>query len=129
MASIRRYQTARGDRRWEVRWRDARGRDRSKTFNREGDAKRLRVDIERKQQLGVLYDARPELFGEFQRGWFERYQQRVRPGTLRRNLEAARHLRDFDALFLQQVTAREVEDRIVGIAKTAPRQAQSCWHC
>jgi integrase len=124
VASIRRYLTSGGERRWEVRWRDPRGRERCKTFNREGDAKRYRVDVERRQQLGPLYDARPELLGDFERGWFDRYQQTVRPATFDRSQQARRHLREFEALYVQQVTAQEVEDRIVSVAKTAPRQAQ-----
>jgi integrase len=124
VASIRRYLTHGGERRWEVRWRDPRGRQKCKAFAREGDAKRYRVDVERKQQLGPLYDARPELFGEFERGWFERHQQKVGPSTFVRAQQVRRHLREFEPLYVQQVTAREVEDRIVAVARTAPRQAQ-----
>jgi hypothetical protein len=58
VASIRTYLPAKRQKRWEVRWRDAGGRDRSKAFGREGDAKRFRVEVERRQQLGSLYDAR-----------------------------------------------------------------------
>jgi integrase len=124
VASIRRYLTSRGERRWEVRWRDPRGRQTCKTFSREGDARRYRVDVERKQQLGPLYDARPELFGDFERGWFDRYEQKVRPATFQRVQQVRRHLRELEPLYVQQVTAREVEDRIVAVGRTAPRQAQ-----
>jgi len=124
VASIRRYLTAGRERRWEVRWRDPSGRERCKTFNREWDAKRYRVDVERKQQLGPLYDARPELFGDFERGWFERHQQKVGPATFVRAQQVRRHLREFEPLYVQQVTARDVEDCIVAVARTAPRQAQ-----
>jgi hypothetical protein len=57
MASIRTYVTSRGKKRWEVRWRDTARRDRSQAFGREGDAKRFRVELERREQLGGLYDA------------------------------------------------------------------------
>jgi hypothetical protein len=117
VASIRRYVTQRGDRRWEARWRDAAGRDRSKVFHREGDAKRYRVDVERKQQLGPLYDAQRVLLGDFFVGWRERYEQRVRPATFERGMQAIKHLLPFMPLYLDQVTAPDVEDRIVGVRK------------
>ena len=124
MASIRSYATANHGKRWEVRWRDAAGHDRSKVFAREGDAKRFKVDVERRQQLGPLYDARRVLFVEFFEGWRDRYEQRVRPATFERGMQAVKHLEPFMPLYVDQVTGPEVEDRIVGLAKVAPRQAQ-----
>lgn len=107
-----------------MRWRDAAGRDRSKAFGREGDAKRFKVDIERRQQLGPLYDARRVLFGEFFAGWRERYELRVRPATFERGMQAMKHLEPFMGLYLDQVTAPDAEDLIARVAKKAPRQAQ-----
>jgi integrase len=125
MASIRRYLTKCGDRRWEVRWRDGAARDRSKVFGREGDAKRFKVDVERRQQLGPLYDARRVLFGEFFDGWRDRYELTVRPSTFERRMDAVKHLRAFMPVYVDQVTAPDVEDRIVvHLARSAPRQAQ-----
>jgi integrase len=124
VASIRIYATANRQKRWEVRWRDGTGRDRSKAFAREGDAKRFKVDIERRQQLGQLYDVRRIALGEFFEGWRGRYEQQVRPSTFERGMEAVKHLQPLMPLYLDQVTASEVEDRMVGVAKAAPRQAQ-----
>jgi hypothetical protein len=124
VASTRTYMTAKRQKRWEVRWRDGAGHDRSKVFAREGDAKRFRVEVERRQQLGALYDERRVLFGEFFRGWRDRYEQRVRASTFERGMQAAKHLGSFAPLYLDQVTAPDVEDLIVALAKTAPRQAQ-----
>lgn len=124
MASIRTYRTTAGTKRWEVRWRDALGRDRSKVFYREGDAKRLRIEVERRQQLGSLYDARRVTLQEFFEGWCERYALQVRASTFERKLQAAAHLRPFMGLHLDQVRADDVEDAVAGVAKRSPRQAQ-----
>src|SRR5919197_1987166 len=69
VASIRKYKTARADPRFEVRWRDGRRRDRCKTFKLRADAKRFLVDVERRQQLGPLYDAKPDYFGHVLDNW------------------------------------------------------------
>jgi hypothetical protein len=91
VASIRKYKTANAESRFEVRWRDARGHDRCKTFKLSADAKRFRVDVERRQQLGPLYDAKAEFFGDFLEGWLARYEQRVRRSTYERGVQALRH--------------------------------------
>jgi integrase len=124
MASIRKYRTGGGAKRWEVRWRDGRRRDKCKTFPAERDAKRFRTEIERKQQLGVLYDAPAETFGEFLDGWLERYETAVRPSTYARAVEALRHVRVFAPLYVHELKASDVDDHIKAVAKTAPRQAQ-----
>lgn len=110
--------------RWEVRWRDAGGRDRSKAFGREGDAKRFRTEVERRQQLGSLYDARRVTLGEFFEGWRERYAQQVRLSSFERKMQAVPHIRPFMGLYVDQVRAAEVEDGIAAVAKRSPRQAQ-----
>lgn len=124
MASIRTYSTARRQKRWEVRWRDAGGRDRSKAFGREGDAKRFRVEVERRHQLGSLYDARRVTLGEFFEGWRERYAHQVRASSFERKMQAVPHLRPFMGIYVDQVRAADVEDGITGVAKRSPRQAQ-----
>jgi integrase len=124
VASIRSYATAKHGKRWEVRWRDAAGRDRSKVFAREGDARRFKVDVERRQQLGPLYDARRVVFAKFFEGWRDRYEQRVRPATFERGMQAVKHLGPFMPLYVDQVTGPEVEDLVVKLGKTAPRQGQ-----
>ncbi len=124
MASIRTYLTAKRQKRWEVPWREGSGKDRSKVFGREGDAKRFRVEVERRQQLGSLYDARRVTLVEFFDGWRDRYAQQVRPSSFDRKIQATPHLRPFLGLYLDQIRAAEVEDVITGVAKRAPRQAQ-----
>ena len=55
MASIRKRVTARGEARYYVRWRDANGEQRETAAGpRHEDARRLRVEIERRQALGPL---------------------------------------------------------------------------
>lgn len=124
MASIRTYVTSKRQKRWEVRWRDAARRDRCKVFGREGDAKRFKVEVERREQLGALYDARRVSLSEFFASWRERYAHQVRESSLERKLQVVPHLAPFMGLFLDQVRAAEVEDAIAGVAKRSPRQAQ-----
>lgn len=73
MASIRTYHTTGGERRYEVRWREA-GRSRSKSHVRLADARREKTEVERRLQLGVHYQARPGSFGDAEREWYGRYQ-------------------------------------------------------
>jgi integrase len=124
VASIRRYKTATAQPRFEVRWRDATGRDRCQTFKLHADARRFRVDVERRQQLGPLYDARAEYFGDFLEGWLGRYEQRVRPSTYERGVQALRHAHPLTGFYVEQIAARDVDDVIAAVAKAAPRQAQ-----
>ena len=67
MASIRPYRTAKGERRYAVRYRDTRGRHRAKVFSVLKDAQTFKHDLERRRQAGALYEARPETFGEVSR--------------------------------------------------------------
>ncbi len=124
MASIRKYTVKGGEPRFEVRWRDGGRRDRCKSFALLRDAKRYKVEIERRRQLGDLYEATPETFGSFVQGWLARYEAAVRPGTYARSVEALGTFEMFAALRLDEVRAAEVEDRVAAIAKRAPRQAQ-----
>jgi integrase len=124
MASIRKKLTGAGARRFEVRWRDAVGRDRCKTFATERDARRFKVDVERRAQLGSLYDAGPTSFAEFLEGWLGRYEQRVRPATYDRGVQALRQVAHLRAYRTDQLRVGDVEDAITALARRAPRQAQ-----
>ena len=117
MASIRKR---RG--RFEVRWRDGRGQ-RSRTFTRKGDADRFKVEVERQGQLGSLYEAEPVFFSAFLDGWLERFEQRVRPSTYGRGVQALRTVRDLGRWRVHEIRAAEVEDRITAVGRRAPRQA------
>jgi hypothetical protein len=57
MAYIRRRKTDAGVR-FDVCWREN-GRDRSRTFTFKKDAERFHVEVERRLQLGGLYEAPP----------------------------------------------------------------------
>jgi integrase len=124
MASIRAYETSRGDKRFEVRWRDARGRSRSKAFNRAASARRFKVDLESRLQLGTLYEARPEPFASFLDGWLRRYERTVRPSTFARAKASLIHWSGLASLNVPQIRVGDVEDRVAAIAGSAPRQAQ-----
>ena len=54
MASIHPYQTAKGERRYDVRYRDQQGRQYSKVFSVRKDAQAFKLDVERKRQAGLL---------------------------------------------------------------------------
>ena len=90
MASIRKRLTRAGERRYDVRWRDALGRDRCKTFSAERDARRFKIDVERRAQLGALYQAEPVTFAEFVDQWLENYETRVRGSSYERAVQALR---------------------------------------
>ncbi len=53
MASIHTHRTAKGDRRYTVRYRDRGGRQRSRTFPAFKDALAFRLDVERRRQAGA----------------------------------------------------------------------------
>jgi hypothetical protein len=75
MATIRSYRTKRGDGRYEVRFRDPEGRQRSRSFSVHKDAQGFKLDVERKHQAGILYAAPPERFGAYAKAWLERFER------------------------------------------------------
>jgi len=123
MASIRRYRTQNGSR-YEVRWRDGAGAQRSRAFLLRRDAERFSTEIERERQLRGLYLASPERFGEFLQAWLVRHRQRVRPSTYRRDAEALRRAEPLAPLLVEEVNAARVEDLVSRVAQTGSRQAQ-----
>jgi integrase len=114
------YRKRRG--RFEVRWRDGRG-ERSRTFTRKADALRFKVEVERRAQLGSLYEAEPVFFSAFLDGWLERFQQRIRPSTYTRGVQALRTVPELGRWRVHEIRAADVEDRIALIGRRAPRQA------
>ena len=124
MASVRKYRTKAGETRYLVRWRDRSGGEHSRAFGRLRDAQRWGAEVERRRQLGQLYEAEPQTFGRFVEAWLARYEQRVRPSTYQRGREALRYVEGFTPLTFPEITAADVEDQVTAIAKTAPRQAQ-----
>jgi integrase len=123
VASVRRRVTRGGERRYEVRWRDALGRSRSRTFVQQRDALRFKTETERRQQLGQLYQAEPLTFIEFLNAWLERYEQRVRDSTYERARQTLKHSLPLSPYRLHEVRAGEVEDLVTKVARSAPRQA------
>jgi integrase len=81
-------QVARGDgtKVWRVRWRDERGRNRSKTLGRKRDAEAFDAEIRRMRRLGELglMDAGRETLAEFGQEWLVAYAvPNLEPKTLR----------------------------------------------
>ena len=118
MASIRKR---RG--RFEVRWR-ASGRQRSKTFTRKRDADRFKVEIERRAQLGSLFEADPVRFGDYVDSWLDRQEQRVRVSTDERYRQALSAVGPLGCLRIHELRASDIEDQIALVGRRAPRQAQ-----
>jgi integrase len=130
MASIQLYRTSRGERRYEVRYRDQDGRQRSRRFSAQRDAQAFKLDTERKHQAGGLYQAPPERFGALARAWLERYEVgaagRVRPCPRSIVLahENLKQLAPLDALSVERIRRPLTEDLIATIARRAPRRAE-----
>jgi integrase len=130
MASIRSYSTPNGQRRYEVRYRDSDGRQRSRAFSAHKDAQAFKVDVERRQQAGLLYQAAPERFGDYSIAWFRRFERgaagrvRPRPGTVAITREVFAKLAPLDDLPLERIRASLVEDLMAELAGSTPRRAE-----
>ncbi len=109
VASIRAYATAKGERRYEVRYRDHASRERSRVFSVHRDARAFKLDIERRAQAGALYQAAPERFGDVAAAWLERYvvgaagRVRPRPRSVRVMEECLGYLAPLNALPVERV--------------------------
>ncbi len=130
MAWIRSHRTAKGQRRYEVCYRDADGRERSRTFSVHKDAQAFKLDVERRRQAGALYQAAPERFGEVAQAWLERFMigaaghRRPRPKTIRAAEDSLRCLAPLADLPVEQIRRAHVEDLLASIAADAPRRAE-----
>jgi hypothetical protein len=110
--------------------RDPAGRNRSRTFSVHKDAQAFKLDIERRHQSGLLYQAPPERFGDIAQAWLERFvigaagRVRPRPKTIRAAEDCLRYLAPLNELALERVRRPLVEDLLAGIATHAPRRAE-----
>jgi integrase len=133
MASINSYRTAKGERRYEVRYRDSAGRNRSRAFSVHKDAQAFKLDVERKRQAGILYQARPERFREVSQAWLERFvigaagRVRPRPKTIRVAEDCLRYLAPLNDLAVERIRRPLVEDLLADIASHAPRRAEMAF--
>ena len=111
MASIHAHHTASGQRRYEVRYRDAGGHNRARTFSVHKDAQAFKVDVERRRQAGALYQEAPERFGEVAQAWLERFvigaagRVRPRPKTIRVAEDCLRYLAPLNDVSLETRSA------------------------
>jgi len=130
VASIRAYDTAKGERRYEVRFRDGGHRERSRVFSVHKDARAFKLDVERRAQAGILYQAAPERFGEVASAWFERFvvgaagRVRPRPRSVDAVSECLGYLSPLNPLSLERIRRPVVEDLITTLAARAPRRAE-----
>ncbi len=86
MAYGRRRSSAAGPR-FDVCWREN-GRDRSRTFALRKDADRFRIELERRAQLGALYEAPPITLAAARKSWKERWRIGKPASTVQRKDEA-----------------------------------------
>lgn len=140
MAWKRVYATASGEKRYLVEWRPDPSNPRktsSKTFHRSKDADAFKLEIERREQLGSLYQEEPETFAEFAgltwlndkveltgSGWFGRYQHSVRPSSFQRRKDIRKHLAPFMDVRLDRLNPALVEDEVSSVAAEHPRTAK-----
>ncbi len=122
MAYVRR-RTAAAGRRFDVCWREN-GRERSRTFSFRKDADRFRIEVERRSQLGALFEAPPVTLEEWWEGYFGRWSVGKADGTVRRRTEVWRVLSALHDLPLPDIRRAVAEDAIVAVARRAPRQGQ-----
>lgn len=129
MASIRRYVTAGGDVRYEVRWL-VDGKQRSKTQITHGDARTFKNDIERKLRMGELHATRPALFGEAEDEFFARFiagmEGRVKPreNTVADMQYRRLHLKPLRKTPIDKVDLEKMERVILPLAQESPRMAE-----
>lgn len=130
MAAIRSYRTRAGERRYEVRFRDAEGKQRSRSFSAAKDARAFKLDIERKRQAGTLYQPPSERFGDCARAWLDRFERgaagrvRPRPRTVETVYELLPKLAPLNELPLERIRRPIVEDLLTAIAGETPRRAE-----
>jgi integrase len=124
MASVRRYRTAKGETRYSVRWRDADGQEHERAAGpRHDDAKRLRLEVERRQALGALYHARGQSFGAAVDDFLDRHATQVRPSTIDRYRSLAREAEALRGLRVEDVSADVLGRLVAAKARTAPVRA------
>ncbi len=122
MAYIRRRKTDAGAR-FDVCWREN-GRDRSRTFTFKKDAERFHVEVERRLQLGGLYEAPPITLAAARKSWRERWRIGKAASTVQRKDEAWPHVRTLERVLVTELTPARLEDAIADAARVAPRQAE-----
>lgn len=130
--SIRRRDDRDGQ--WQVRWREG-GRQRSRMFERKGDAEAFDLDIKRRQQLGPLAAqimvSRRTLAEFVEEDWWPRYAiPNLKASTRRRYLEvwSAYLLPTLGGYQLREITPLMVEDlrlqlQARGLAPATQRKA------
>ena len=133
MASIRPYRTAKGDRRYEVRYRSSDGGQRSRAFSARKDAQAFKLDMERRRQAGELFQAQPRTVLPPARAILARAVRgrRCEPSAGRgpRSVALAHEKprsawRRSSELSVERLRRPLAEDLIASISERAPRRAE-----
>lgn len=91
MATIQKYKTEKGDR-WRVRWRDAAGNQKSKTFDRQRLAKDFLIKLEHETREGSYVEPSTITIKEYLESWIESYKTNIAPNTKRGYRVNIRHI-------------------------------------
>lgn len=140
MAWKQKYETQNGSR-YRVGWRPDPNNPKkvkSKTFIRSRDADAFKMEVERREQLGSLFEEEPQTFGEFAglaiegnrvvltgSGWFERYRDSVKPSSFERRLAVRKYLAEFIPHRLDRISAAMLEEAVGTVFRQHPRQARA----
>ena len=91
---------------------------------RKRDAEVLRDELNRRVVLGGAYPTHPEQLRSFADAWLERHAQHVRPATLESAERSVAALAPFGNRTIESLTAAEIEDHVLGVARSTPRSAE-----
>lgn len=125
---------------YRVCWRDPSGKKLTKGgFQRAKDADAFKLEVERRELLGGLYEEKAMTFGEFAGltvdgekvrinadgpdTWFGRYKREVATTSYWRRRDSALHLRDLIPLTFQQITPNLLDELYVKVGYEHPRTA------
>lgn len=139
MAWKRTYTTREG-KRYAISYRDKTGKVITKGgFMRSKDADAYKLDVERREQLGILYTEKPETFGEFvglsikdgkvvisddtPETWYGRYKQTISQSSYKARRGVASHLAELIPLYFEQISPKLVEDLYMRVGFDKPRTA------
>lgn len=125
---------------YRVCWRGPDGKKKTKGgFSRAKDADAFKLEVERRELLGGLYEEKAQTFGEFAglyiegekvkiRGdgpetWFGRYKKEVATSSYWRRRDSVQHLRDLVPLTFQEITPNLLDELYVKVGYEHPRTA------
>lgn len=118
MATIEKYKTKNGQR-WRVRWRDERGKQHSKTFDRYQLAKDFMIKLEHQMREGSYIEPSSITLHEFLKSWIESYKINIAPNTERGYRVNIKHICNIlGDKPLQKIIPADIEAAYMELSKT-----------